>query len=579
MAATSTNLVVARPEAGGATGRHRSLNRWLAPQFLWPMLGVAIGALLVLGPFVATVVRSLLVESGEVSRWTLANFAAVFGDPRFHRALGNTLLISAGATLASCGFGLVLAWIVARTDAPARKTIDTLNVVPFFMSPFVGAMSWIYLAAPNSGMLNQIIAQWFGGPDDFLNIYSLGGAIWVLTLFYTPYVYLFVIGPMRSMDPSLEDAARVHGAGFWSTTRHVTAPLVLPALLSGALIVFVTSAGLFDVPLALIAPHGKATIPTQVFSFVQYPTDYGRAAAVGVSIMTVTILLSLFQRRWLGRRSFTTISGKGYRPSLTKLGRWKPVAMAFEAFYVVNGVVLPLAALLLVSLSRLWTGWPQRSQFTLYNYQEVLFNHEVTRRAISNSLLVAFIGATLGVGLALLQAYFLVRSRSRAKPIVDAMLALPLGIPGIVLGLGVLILLIKTPLYATLWIILIAYIARFFPFATRTVWAMLLSMSADLEESARANGATWLQTMRYVVLPLLRPAIVAAWLMLFVIFIRELGASILIYVQGTETISVAMVVLGEQSFGFVAALAIIQTLFLGTAFALSRRTGASLMGN
>lgn len=548
-----------------------------APHVLLPGLAVLIGVALVASPFVATVVRS--VHAGPAGVLSLNNFAALFTDRRFHSALLNTLITGGGATLLSCIFALGLAWIVARTDAPGRGWFDTLNVVPFFLSPYVGAMSWISLAAPHEGLLNHVVEVFFAGPDDFFNIYSLLGVTWVLSLFYTPYVYLFIIGPMRRMDPALEDAARVHGAGFWLTVRYVTAPLMMPALLSGALIVFVTSAGLFDVPLALASPHAIQTIPTQVFSLVQFPSDYGRAAAIGVLVMAITLICSMLQRSYMARRSFTTVSGKGYRPRIVRLGKWRFAAVAFELFYIACGVVLPMIALMMVSVSRLWTGWPDLAQFTLANYDEILFRHDLARRAIVNSLIIAVVGATIGVMLSFLQSYYLHRGKGRLRGLMDAILSLPLGIPGIILGLGILILLIRTPLYATLWIILLAYLARFFPFSMRSISAMLLSISPDLEESARANGASWLQTLIAILLPLIRPALVAAWLMLFVVFIRELGATILLYAQGTETISVAMVVLGEQNFGLVATLALVQAVMLAAAFLLARRTHSSILGS
>jgi len=551
--------------------------RMFTPQVLFPALAVLIGVALVASPFVATVARSVLAgPEGELAL-SLRNFAALFADDRFHRALGVTAITGLVATLLSCFFGLALAWIVARTDTPGRSWFDTLNLVPFFLSPFVGAVSWSYLAAPHAGLLNNIVSRYLSGPSDFFNIFTVGGVIWVLALFYTPYVYLFVIGPMRRMDPALEDAARVHGAGFLLTMRHVTAPLMLPALLSGALVVFVTSAGLFDVPLALASSRGIPTVPTTVYSLVQYPSDYGRAAAIGVLVMAVTVFFALAQRAYLSRRSYATVTGKGYRPRTVQLGRWRYAALALELIYVTAGVILPMIALVFVSLSSLWTGWPDVAYLTLGNFDQVLFHNDLTRRALKNSLIVAVLGATIGVVLATLQSYYLQRGRSRLRTILDSILSLPLGIPGIILGLGFLILLIRTPLYTTLWIILIAYIARFLPLATRGISAMLLAIGGELEESARASGASWAQTLRLIVLPLIKPALVAAWLMLFVIFIRELGATILLYAQGTETLSVAMVILGEQNFGHVAALAMVQTLLLVIAFMLFRLTRSSIL--
>jgi iron(III) transport system permease protein len=553
--------------------------RWLRLEVVLPAGGVLAGMLLILGPFLATIVRSVLYWEGVAVSLSALNFHGLLSDPRFYQAVGNTLICGVGATILSCLLGFTLAWIVARTDVPGRSWFETLNLVPFFLSPYVGAVSWTYLAAPNSGIVTTLFRSW-GLPLDFINIYSLGGVIWVLSLFYTPYVYLFVIAPMRQMDAALEDAARVHGASFWYTLRHITIPLLMPALLSGALVVFVTSAGLFDVPLALASTKGIRTMPTEIFSLVQYPSDFGRAAAFGVVVLCATVLLAIWQRSYLGKRRYEIVTGKGYRPrtvQLRPLGRF--AALALEAIYIGGGVALPLVALLMVSFSPIWTGRLNWAALTFANYKYVLFNYSLTQQAILNSLFLALVGATLGVIMSLLQAYYLNRGAHRGRTLVDAILSLPLGIPGIILGLGFLILAIRTPLYSTLTIILIAYIARFFPLATRNLSAMFLAVNPELEQSARASGASWWQTMRFVMMPLLRPAIIAAWLMLFVIFIRELGATILLYAQGTETISVALVILSERSFGFVAALAVIQLIMLLCAFVLFRLSGAAIVQN
>lgn len=556
-----------------ATQRKRA---WF--QVIVPGVGVALGVALVAGPFVATILRSLTGRDEDGFALSTQNFAVLFTDHRFYEAVLNTVLCGAGATLLSCVLGFTLAWIVARTDIVGRGVFEVLNLVPFFLSPYVGAVSWIYLLAPHSGILQNAVLGPLGIPTDAVNVYSIGGVIWVLSLFYTPYVYLFVLGPMRQMDAALEDAARVHGASFGRSLRRITIPLLLPALLSGALIVFVTSAGLFDVPLALAAPEGIRTMPTEIYGLLQYPADFGRASAFGVVVMVVTVVFTVLQRSYLSRRRYDTVTGKGYRPRIVRLGAaGRGAALAIEILYIGSSVVLPVLALLMVSFSSIWTGMLDTDMLTLENYRYILLEYDLTRTALVNSLTLAVTGATVGVLLAVLQSYYLHRGSGRTRTFMDAVLSLPLGIPGIILGLGFLILFIRTPLYSTLWIILIAYVARFFPFATRGVSALFMSINPELEESARANGASWLQTMWWIVLPLLKPAVIAAWLMLFVIFIRELGATILLYAQGTETISVALVILSERSFGHVASLAMIQLLLLLAAFALFRATRSSIV--
>ena len=554
---------------GGGQGRWAQV--WL------PAAGVFIGVALIAGPFAATVLRSLLVWTGDSPSLSAGNFVTLFTDPRFVSAALNTLIAGVTTTVLSLLLGFTLAFLVARTDMPGRRWLETANLVPFFLSPYVGAISWIYLLAPHGGLLTSLARTQLGWSLEWLNIYSVPGVIWVLTIFYTPYVYLFVIGPLREMDAAFGDAARVHGASFSYTMLHITLPLIMPALLSAALIVFVTRAGLFDVPLALASPRGIRFMPTEIYAMVQYPSDLGKAAAFGMVVLTVTVVLTLWQRQFLAGRKFETITGKGYRPRLIHLRPAARVgALILELIYVGGGVLLPLMALLMVSFSKLWTGRFLWRNATFGNFEYILTKYDLTRTAIDNSLTLALAGATIGVILAVLQGYYLTRGNPRHRALAETLLSLPLGIPGIILGLGFLIMGLRTPLYSTLTIILIAYVARFFPFATRTVTAMFLAINPELEQSARSSGANWYQTMRYIVLPLLKPSLVAAWLMLFVIFIRELGATILLYAQGTETISVAMVVLSERSSGYVAALAVVQLVLLLIAFATFRLSRTSI---
>ena len=570
---------VSAPDHGAEAGaRPQRLRLARLVQIGVPAAAVLIGVLLVIGPLVTTFVRSLITSDIEIDRFTLENFTKMFADPAFRRSVFNTFITGLSVTFFASVLGCALAWIVSRTEVPGRRWFEILNLVPFFFSPYVGAMSWLYLAAPHSGIVPKLLAPYIGPWPEFLNIYSIGGVVWVLTLFYTPYIYLFVIAPMRSMDGALEDAARVHGAGFWITTWRITVPLLMPSLLSGALIVFVTSAGLFDVPLSISAPRNINMIPTDIFRAVQYPADFGRASAMATLMMAVTIVFAVVQQRYINARRFDIVSGKGYRPRPIQLGPLgRAAALGLQLLYLLLATVLPLIALILVSISPIWTGTFRPGAATIANFQYVWSEYRLTQEALYNSLFVGIVGATLGVAIGALQAYYVRSRRSRLSRLVEPMLSLPLGIPGIIIGLGFLILLIHTPLYGTIWIIIIACVAHFFPLALRNMSAMLLALNPELEQSARASGATWWQSMRYVVLPLVRPALIAAWLMLFVIFIRELGATILLYNQGTETISIALVVLSEQNFGYVAALAVTQVAMLLGAFFLLQRTGGAFL--
>ena len=533
----------------------RHIERWT------PGLAVAIGVILAVIPVAATLLRSLTIDVSD--GLTFINYTQLFTDPRAQLAARNTLIIGMSVTIASSLLGFLLAWIVSRTEIPGRKSFELLNLVPFFTSPYVGAMAWQYLTAPNSGLLVTLARNWLDLDLSFLRINSIGGVVWVLVLFYTPFIYLFVIGPMRNLNGALEDAARVHGLGFIDTMRRITIPLLAPALLSGAIVVFVTSAGLFDVPVILATPYAIPTIPALIYESIGYPSDFGRAAALGTMMMAVIVGLILIQRRIIGDRRFETVSGKGYSPRPAKLSPlMRAACFLVEILYIGLGAVLPLIAVLLVALSPLWKGWFDPSRATLDNFRYVLDEFDLTQHAILNSAFLSILGATLIVALGFLQAYRLQSRQGWLAKILQPLLSMPNGIPGIIFGLGILILLIRTPLYGTYWIILIAYVAHYFPFAMRSLGALLMSLSPELEQSARSCGATWWQTMRMVIIPLARPGLIAT--------------TILLYGQGTETISVAMLLLSEQNFLYVAALAIVQVGLLSLAFGLLSANSKSL---
>jgi iron(III) transport system permease protein len=551
-----------------------SIEAWL------PGSAVIVGVILIAAPLAAMLMQSFVLPGRDGSVVSFTNFTVLLNDKTFHETVVNTLIVGFAVTLLSTILGFSLAWLVARTDLPGRGLFEILNLIPFFLSPYVGAISWIYLAAPYGGLVHNSIEYYLGYDMPLPDIYGLGGVVWVLTLFYTPYVYLFVIAPLRQMDGALEDAARVHGASFLYTITHVTLPLMMPALLSGAIIVLVTSAGLFDVPVALSLPSGIRTMPTEIYRFLQYQTDFGRASSFGVIIVVATVILTVIQRGYIDKRRFDTVSGKGYRPRLIKLMAGpKVAALALEIVYVSAAIFLPMFTLVLVSLSQLWTGVFEPSNATLQNYHFVLFESALARDAIKNSLILAVTGATISVAIGLFQAYYLRGSAHRFRSFVDALISFPLGIPPIILGVACLIIAVRTPLAGTLTLILIAYVARFFPYATRNVAAMMLSFNPELEQSARCCGASFLQTLWHIMLPLLKPALVASWIMLAVTFVRELGATILLYARGTETLSVALVVLADRSTGYVAALAVIQVVLLIGAFALLRLMRVSTVEN
>ncbi|MBI4251769.1 MAG: iron ABC transporter permease [Candidatus Tectomicrobia bacterium] len=544
------------------------------------LVSLVVTAMVVI-PLGALVVYSFLVpdELGFDTEWGLANYRDMVRSHVIRRAFLNTLFLSTGTTVLATLLGLSLAWLNARTNCPFREKLEPLNLIPFFLSPFVGAIAWHNLASPQIGLLNNLARDLLGIEGALFNVNNLFGIIWVTGIFFTPLVYLFVVGSLRRMDPALEDSARTTGAGLLRTTLTVTLPLAAPGILSGAIIVFVTSAGEFGVPFKLGTPYGWETLTTQIFTkAVGDQANYQMGAAMSMTLGAITAIFIWVQRRVISPREYTTVTGKGFRPNAIDLGRWKWAAFGWNALYIFIAVVLPILSLFVVSLHRIWTGKIIPGEFTLLNYQRILFfwspmSFKPVTNGIINSLVLSFGGATLAMVLGIVVSFQIHRLRGRFAALLDFLSALPVGFPGIVIAVGVLITYIKTPIYATIWIILLGYVTRFFPYGQRNVASVMLAVSEELEQSSRMAGATWLVTLRRLTLPLLKPGIFAGWILMFLIFIRELPMSLILYTAGTETLSVGIYYLQEyENEALTCTLSVIQTFVLLACVFLFRRT-------
>jgi iron(III) transport system permease protein len=534
------------------------------------VVSVIVAAAVIL-PLLTLLVSSFRVldSDGFDTTWGLQNYETLFTDRVIPKAFVNTLIISTGSTIVATFFGVSLAWINARTNCPGRDWLEPYNLIPFFLSPFVGAIAWHNLASPQTGLLNNWARDYLGVEGALLNVDNLWGVIWVTGIFFAPLVYLFVVGSLRRMDPSLEDSARTTGAGLLRTTMTVTLPLVMPGILSGAIIVFVTSAGEFGVPFKLSAPYGWQTLTTQIFSkAVGDDANHYLGAAMSMSLGIITAFFIYIQQRYIAPRSFTTVTGKGFRPNVVDLGSWKWVAFGYNILFIMVAVVLPIICLLIVSLHPVWQGKIIPADITFINYEKTLFfwradSIQAATNGIYNSFILAFVGATIAMVLSLVVSHMIHRTKGFGSRLLDFLCVVPIGFPGIVLAMGVLVTYIKTPIYATLWIILLGYITRFFPYGQRNVSSVMLAISEELDQSSRMAGASWFTTLRRITIPLLKPGIFAGWVLLFIIFLRELSISIILYTSGTETLSVGVYYLTNyENEALTSALSIAQTMLL-----------------
>lgn len=528
------------------------------------LIVLPVGVLL-LGSFLSEAPRALRFDWSGL---TLANYRDVLAAAGFAPLLAATIGAALAGTAGAAVLGASLAWLAVRTDVPGRRALDVVAVMPLFVPPLVGAFAWDILASPRAGILN-IVLRALGVPIT-LNIYTFGGIAFAYAIYYAPYVYLFVAAALRNMDATLEEAAFMSGAGRTKVLLHITLPLIAPALLSASLLVFVLLIELFAIPAVLGEPGNFHVIAVRIWDLIGFtPPLVNQASALGALMLVFTVVLVLLQHRVAARRNVVTVAGKGQRVRPVALGalRWPLAALGFG--YLLLVVVLPTAALLFIALRRnvffsTIKAILDPAQLSFAQFA-IAFGDPVVVGTLWNSLAVST--GTMGVGVCLyfVVAYIVHRTRLPGRRALDLVTVLPVAIPGIVIGLGYLWSWISLPigLYGTLWIIILAYVSQFAPQATRAIAGSLVQIHPELEESSRSCGAGLWTTLRLIVVPLARPGIVSAMILLFVLSFRELATALFLYTSGTQLFSLAMFDFWQRgSTGLVAAMALVQSLIL-----------------
>src|SRR6187401_2148207 len=534
------------------------------------------GAVLCLIVLVVLPLMSLLIGSlrGEQGM-SFENFAEVMSGRLYVNALKNSLILGAWTGLFSLVIGVVLAFAVARTDVPGKKLLQLTASLSYLSPPFLTAIAFVYLFSPNAGLINVFLRDVAGLPWLTFNIFSMTGLVLVTVLHTFPFVYLLASSALLSVDASYEEAAQILGASKLRTALTVTAPLVAPAILSGTLLAFVNAIALFGSQAIIGLPGRIVTLPTRIYALFDYPPEYALASALSLVFIVITVAALYLQNAFLKRRSYVTLGGKGSRPQMMRLGvfRWILLGFVIAVFFV--SIVLPYATLIAVSFSKSW-GLEFWKNLTLANYKFILFEYNVTQRAILNTLLLATVAATLAVLLCTVIGWIDLRTRIPGRKILDYASLIPLGLPGIVVAVALIEFWLAMPLalYGTLAILLLAYVGRYIPLGVRAANSSIRQIDPSLEESAQILGASWLTTMREVTLPLIRPGLFAGWLLVFVPVIQELSASILLYSSSSITLAVAVYNLYETGYiEPVAALAMINMVIIGVAIWLANKLG------
>lgn len=533
-------------------------------------LGAVIFAILVLiivYPSITLIRTSLTVDG----RFSLQNFIDLIRDASTFQVLYNSLKVSFFGTIGATTIGVSIAWLLARTDVPFKRFWQNMLIVPYLIPPFIGAIAWVYLLGP-VGFVNKAWMALTGSTQPLYVIYGQVGVILVLILYNFPIAYMVTLGPLRQMNPSLEEAARVSGANTLKTLRDIVIPLMLPSIGGSALLIFMSMMANFGIPAVIGFPGRFFVMTTQIYRTVlNYDRPNNLALAAALSMFLVILALAVMQaQRWLQKgKNYAIISGKSNQPQLVMLGKWKIVAVIFLGAIVLGAVIGPLLAILLTALQKA-IGLPLTpANITLDNFTLLLTGVPKVRRAIVNSILLAGGSATVIVLVSLIISYLLVRIRVKFGQVLEGLVLLPYAIPGTVVALAMILAflrplpIINVSIYNTIWILLVAYIARFMTFGVRSINAAFEQVHVSLEEAARVSGAGFLSAFKDIVIPLIKTNVFAGWFLAFIPALTELTLSVLLNSVGNETLGV--VVFGLHQEGKVlltAALAFIVTMIV-----------------
>jgi iron(III) transport system permease protein len=553
----------------GVDGRRRGMMA-----YLWVAALLAILGFLVIYPVLTLLLGALtdtnpVVEGLSLSHLSIANFLIVLQNPNVAEALFNTLVACAGGTLIAVAIGLLFSWIVVRTNTPFKGFIAAASILPLFAPPLVAGVAWSILGSPKTGLINTLFKS--AGLDWHVDFYSLSGLVFVFGIYYAPYVYMFTSSALRNMDPSLEEAAEISGASAFSTLFTVTFPLIMPAIVSGMLLSFIVMLGIYGVPAVLGAPSNINVLTTYIFKLTNWsPPLYNTAAAVAIILMVVTGCLVVLQQKVLSGRSYTTVAGKAFRPRSLDLGGWRWLTFSLGLIYLLVVVVLPTLALIVAAFRKFMfirdaTSLLDMRQYSLMHFYSI-FDNPLTMKSIYNAVEVGIITAIVGGALAFAIGYTIHRTRVSGRRAIDLISTVPVAIPGLVIGVAYLWAWIGIPggLYGTIWILALAFIARFMPDTVKALSASFLQIHRELEEAAWVCGKGVLGTIGTIVLPLARPGVIASMTLLFVLSIRELGSSLFLYTSNTMVMSVLLLDYYEGgNIGKTAAFSLVQTVLLG----------------
>jgi iron(III) transport system permease protein len=522
-----------------------------APRFdaKWIVIGIVVAAVawLALVPLVFLIWQSFLTPgtAASPSVATLGNYIQAYTNPETFSLFVNSVVFASGAACLALVVGGFLAWLNERTNTPFKMLFYAAAIVPLVIPGILFTVAWIMLASPKIGIFNLLARNIFGIQEPIFNVYSMTGMIWVDGLHYSPIAFLLMSAAFRAMDPSLEESAMMSGASIRQIAMRITFKLAWPAVLGSFLILFVRSLESFEVPALLGLPVGIQVFTSSIYKAIhEYPSNVGLASAYAITLLAIASFGIYFQSRLVSRGSrYSTVTGKGFRPRPMDLGVWRVPAGILLVFYVLLVVVLPFLVLLWSSLQKYYSvpSYAALKNISFAAYVKMI-NYPTVDRAVVNSLILSLGSAAIVMLMTSVICWIVVRTKLPGRWLLDNLASLPMVFPGLVLGLSIMIcyLYLDIGIYGTLWIMLIAYVTRFMPYGMRYNMTSMLQIHKELEESAAMSGAGWLTTFWRILLPLLKPGLLAGWIYVVVVSVRELSSSVLLYSSGSEVVSIVI---------------------------------------
>jgi iron(III) transport system permease protein len=521
---------------------------------LWIVLAAAL-VFLVVNPLFRLVQTSL--EDADTGAFTLMNYVAAFSRPRYIIAMWNSVRLGAVVTALCLVFAVPIAWAVSRTDMPCKGAIRALVLGAFITPPYLGAIGWILLAGPNSGWINRVWMGLTGAQEGIFNIYSFEGLAFNIAIYSFPYIFIFTAAALDVVSSEMEDAANILGAGVMRTTLTITLPMVLPAIVGGAIVTFLEAIALFGSPALIAIPARFSVVTTQLLQFFSQPIRAEVAAAYAVPLLLITVVLFGLQRWLVRRRGFVALTGKGGERRIMGLGPWRWVMLGYALFVLSLAVLLPYIVLVQAALAKAWGRGFSLDNLTLHNFTYLLFQHETAAQSVTNSFTYAAAAACIAITLGLSIAYIVSRRLLPGAGVLSFIAMAPFVIPGIVLAIAFYAAYAPPPLalYGTATILILAFATRFLPIGYVNADAAIRSINPEMEEAVRILGGGRLLAIRKVMAPLMKRSLIGAWLLVFIPATRELSSAMFLYGPKTRTMSVMLMDMSEEgNFEHLAAL-------------------------